>query len=252
MSHTPDLPWHVAVLIPARNEEVLLPRCLQSVLRAIAALPNNVTADVIVVADCCTDATEQLALDMLQRAGEAMRSSAGNVGATRALAAYTALARAPLPPEQCWLANTDADCEVPDGWLLHQFQLAQEGWAAVAGIVDVDCFAEHEPAVESRFRMSYELYPDGTHPHVHGANLGVRADAYLQAGGWGAQPTAEDHDLWHRLRQLSVPCCSDTRLEVLTSGRRVGRAPLGFAGALARHNTCGTATLDNLPEEALA
>jgi len=31
--------WEVAALIPARNEEVLLGRCLESVIRAIDALP---------------------------------------------------------------------------------------------------------------------------------------------------------------------------------------------------------------------
>ena len=232
-----DAPWHMAVLIPARNEELLLPRCLVSVLRCVSELPSNVSADVIVVADCCTDATESIASSLLHGIGMAVRTSVGNVGESRAQAGQLALARTSVPPDRCWLANTDADCELPEGWLLHQLQLAREGWQAVAGIVDVDCFVEHEAAVERRFRLSYELRPDGTHPHVHGANLGVRADAYLQAGGWGALHTAEDHDLWNRLRHLAVPYCSDSRLPVITSGRRVGRAPLGFAEALAKHNS---------------
>lgn len=252
MSHIPDPQWHVAVLIPARNEELLLPRCLDSVLRATQALPTSVTADVIVVADCCTDGTEPLALGTLRGTGEVLRSDGGNVGMARALAARAALARCSLPEERCWLANTDADCVVPKNWLLSQMQLASEGWAAVAGIVDVDDFAEHHPVVESRFRLTYELRPDGTHPHVHGANLGVRADAYLHAGGWGILPTAEDHDLWGRLRQFDLPCRSDVRLRVLTSGRRVGRAPLGFAGALAKHNEAAPDPAPTTAEEALA
>lgn len=247
------LPWHIAVLIPARNEEALLPRCLHSVLRAAAMLPGHVTTDVVVVADCCTDRTESISFDMLQGAGGAICSTAGNVGSARALAVDDALSRVPVPLERCWLANTDADCDVPETWLLQQLRFAQEGWAAVAGIVDVDCFIEHLPDVEAQFRMTYELRPDGTHPHVHGANLGVRADTYLQAGGWGPQPTAEDHDLWNRLQHLSVPCRSDVRLKVLTSGRRVGRAPLGFAGALAKHNLPAPhAAAATVPEEAIA
>ena len=55
------------------------------------------------------------------------------------------------------------------------------------------------------FRETYEIRPDGSHPHVHGANLGVRADAYLRAGGWADLRTAEDHDLWRRLLGSGEP-----------------------------------------------
>lgn len=228
--------WHVAVLIPARNEEALLPRCLQSVLLSARLLPPGVTTDIIVAADCCNDATERIASQLLRGNGIVLPVAAGNVGAARAEAARAALKRSGVPAAQCWLANTDADCEVPETWLLRQLGLAQQGCAAVAGIVDVDCFTEHLAIVEDRFRSSYLTYEDGTHPHVHGANLGVRVDVYLQAGGWAALETAEDHDLWGRLRAVSPLCLSDTGLQVVTSGRRVGRAPLGFAGALAKHN----------------
>lgn len=228
--------WHMAVLIPARDEEKLLPRCIASVLKAIRRLPADVTTDVIVVADTCVDATARLAQGLLGSRGLVLPVVAGNVGLARAVAARNALQRNPGSISSCWLANTDADCEVPDTWLLHQLQLAQSGFAAVAGIVDVDCFEEHLPVVESRFRLTYKIHGDGTHPHVHGANLGVRADAYLISGGWNPLETAEDHDLWARLRVAASPCLSDSSLQVLTSGRRVGRAPLGFAGALAKHN----------------
>ena len=236
---SPMLPgWHIAVLIPARNEEGLLPRCLASVLLAQTRLPLDVTSDVVVVADSCVDRTAALASEALGSRGAIVAVQAGNVGVARALAAREALERFTGNAARCWLANTDADCEVPEDWLLDQLQLAQQGYAAVAGIVDVDCFAEHLPVVEARFRRSYEIHPDGTHPHVHGANLGVRADAYLKAGGWSSLATAEDHDLWGRLRGVASPSLCDARLQVLTSGRRVGRAPLGFAGALAKHNEC--------------
>lgn len=227
---------HVAVLIPARDEQALLPRCLRSVLRACAALPPGVTGDIVLAADSCTDRTAAVARALLGGAGLVVQDRAGSVGAARALAAEKALARAAAPQPQCWLANTDADCIVPPDWLTLQLRFAARGWQAVAGIIDVDHFREHDPVVRERFRLTYPTHPDGTHPNVHGANLGVRADAYLQAGGWAALSTAEDHDLWRRLRALHLPRLSDVRLRVVTSGRRVGRAPEGFAGALAAHN----------------
>ena len=100
----------------------------------------------------------------------------------------------------------------------------------------MDTFLEHNPGLEALFRSSYVIGEDGAHPHVHGANIGVRADAYLGAGGWAALATAEDHDLWTRLDSQGHERLSDASLQVVTSGRRKGRAPMGFADALAAHN----------------
>jgi glycosyltransferase involved in cell wall biosynthesis len=244
--------WHIAVVIPACNEEELLPRCLRSIERARRQLPGSVTSDVIVVSDGSTDATETLARHMLQvaaaheanqdraRRGGVLSIGAMSVGVARGAGVQAALRRVQesreMSLDRVWIANTDGDCEVPESWLLEHLAAAQCGYAAVAGVVDVDSFEEHQPCVESRFRSSYRTHADHTHPHVHGANLGVRADAYVDVGGWGRLTTAEDHDLWRRLHAAGHRRLSDARLRVVTSGRIIGRAPLGFAGALAAHN----------------
>ncbi len=227
---------HIAILIPARNEEELLPRCLRSVQAARRRLPKDVTSDVVVVSDCSLDGTSRAAETILGVSGVVVEVDAGTVGMARALAAEVALGRYDGPKELCWLANTDADCEVPQDWLVSQLEIARRGYAAVAGVVDVDTFVEHKPGLEALFRASYRIGANGTHPHVHGANIGVRADAYLETGGWTGLATAEDHDLWHRLQLGGHARLSDASLLVVTSGRREGRAPLGFAGALAAHN----------------
>ncbi len=229
-------PWHISVLIPARNEETLLPRCLDSVIASLGALPRSFSSDIVVAVDRSTDATFEIATRMLQGLGAVVRTDAGCVGQTRKLAAKTALQRYAGPLHRCWLANTDADCSVPKEWLLSQSTLANAGFEVVAGIVDVDSFVEHQTHVPQRFRETYVLHADGTHPHVHGANFGIRADKYLHADGWGILATAEDHDLWNRLKKISARTISPSSLSVLTSGRKVGRAPSGFADALASHN----------------
>lgn len=229
-------PWHIAIVIPARDEEELLPRCLRSVQNARRMLPPDLTSDLIVVADQSTDGTFKIARELIQENGTVVETEVGCVGSARALGARRAMERYDGARNRCWLANTDADCQVPATWLLDQLAFANAGFAVVAGIIDVDSFAEHESFVSERFRLSYLIHADGTHPHVHGANLGVRADAYLQAGGWQDLSTAEDHDLWRRLQSGQHRRISDARLCVLTSGRRIGRAPFGFAGALAAHN----------------
>ena len=90
-----------------------------------------------------TDKTRQIAEDLIQRKGIVIETNAGCVGSSRALAAEIALGRYRGPRERCWLANTDADCEVPADWLVQQLSVAEVGYAAVAGIVDVDSFIEH-------------------------------------------------------------------------------------------------------------
>ena len=227
---------HVAVLIPARNEETLLPRCLASVQNARLQLPTWCTSDVVVIVDSSFDRTRDVAEELLGAAGAVVCTAVGVVGSARALAADVALRRFQGHPEECWLANTDADCEVPASWLADQLHSACRGVHAVAGTIDVHDFSEHLPHVRRRFRETYRTAADGTHSHVHGANLGVRADAYLRAGGWAALATAEDHDLWGRLHANGYSSVSDASLQVITSGRRIGRAPLGFADALSAHN----------------
>lgn len=229
-------PWHVGILIPARNEEKLLPRCLESVFASLSMLPPCVTTDVIVAVDRSTDLTFQIAKEMTRGRGLAILIESGVVGKARAVAAETAMQRYRGPWNRLWLANTDADCVVPDIWVIEQLLLANKSAEAVAGTVEVDSFEEHGPEVLERFRASYVIGSDGSHSHIHGANLGIRGDVYRNSGGWRELATAEDHDLWHRLRDLGVRRVSVDHTRVITSGRRTGRAPHGFAEALAAHN----------------
>jgi hypothetical protein len=166
------------------------------VLEACRRRPNGVTGDIVIVVDCSTDNSRRITEDLIRLEGVVIETNAGCVGSSRALAAKIVLGRYRGPRGRCWLANTDADCEVPDDWLIQQLTLPNVVYAAVAGIIDVDSFVEHEASVPHLFRLTYLIHTDGTHPHVHGANMGVRADAYLDSGGWRDLLTAEDHDLW--------------------------------------------------------
>src|ERR1700744_3033820 len=147
-------PWHVSVLIPARNEEKLLPRCLQSVFTSLSLLPNCVTTDVIVAVDRSTDMTYHIAKEMTRRRGLAISIESGGGGKARSVAAETAMRRYQGPWNRLWLANTDADCLVPDIWLIEQLFLADKNAEAVAGTVEVDSFEEHGPEVMERFHSS--------------------------------------------------------------------------------------------------
>src|ERR1700733_10960777 len=88
-----NTPWHVAIVIPARDEQELLPRCLRSVQDARRMLPSYVTSDLIVVADQSTDDTRDIAWEFVHGNGTVVESHAGCVGAARALGVHRALER---------------------------------------------------------------------------------------------------------------------------------------------------------------
>ena len=224
--------WHICMLIPAQNEEELLPRCLTSVPHARGHLPAGVICDVVVAVDASTDRTAFVAEAMLSGSGAVDRVDAGMVGSARAIAAASALDRCGRPLSLCWFAHTDADCIVPEDWLLKQLILAEEGVETIAGTVSVDSFRDHCAEVEERSHGRYLIQADGRHAHVHCANLGVGADVYRRAG----VATAEDHDLWNRLPLAGCFRVSTSKVHVITSGRGVGRAPHGCAEGLAAHN----------------
>jgi glycosyltransferase involved in cell wall biosynthesis len=216
------------VIVPAHNEEDLLPSCLAALGRAARAA-RGVPVYLVVVADACRDRTAQAA----RRGGAAVvTTAAGNVGAARAAGARAVLrCTGLLAPADVWLATTDADTLVPPSWLRRQLHYADRGWDAVVGTVQVTDWSGHRPAVRSLFHQRYAA-DSGPHPHVHGANLGFRASAYLSAGGFPAEPTAEDHALVTSLTAGGSRVLRTGAVTVVTSARRAARAPHGFSGYL--------------------
>ena len=217
----------VGVVVPARNEESLLPACLTALQRAASAV--GIPVRVLVVADSCADRTVCVA----QAAGATVLTiRAGNVGAARA-AGIAELLRLTAPADRSavWLATTDADSAVPPDWLCRQLGYAHQGWDVVLGTVRVTDWNEHPPHVPVAFEARYD-FGTGRHPHVHGANLGLRASAYLAVGGFRSLPTAEDHALVAAVTEAGYAVLQAGDLTVETSARRRARAPRGFSHLL--------------------
>jgi hypothetical protein len=169
----------VGVVVPAHDEETLLPACLAALRDAANAL--RLPVHVVVVADACTDQTAAVA----RAAGAGVIGiRARRVGAARA-AGMRELLRltSGADPAAVWLATTDADTLVPPDWLRRQLDYANAGWDVVLGTVTVTDWDGHPPHVPVAFAERY-AFGSGPHPHVHGANLGIRASAYLAAGGF--------------------------------------------------------------------
>jgi glycosyltransferase involved in cell wall biosynthesis len=214
------------IVVPAHDEETLLPSCLDALQQAVRSV--SIPVHVLVAADSCTDGT--VAAARAYGAG-VISIQAHSVGAARAAGMAEVLRLTAADPAAVWLATTDADTVVPPGWLRLQLARAGQGWDVVLGTVRVTDWSEHPPHVRAAFASRYES-ADGPHPHVHGANLGIRASAYLAAGGFTALRTAEDHALVAAAARAGCPVLQASDITVQTSARRQARAPLGFSHLL--------------------
>jgi hypothetical protein len=168
----------------------------------------------------------------------AVRSRHGRVGAARRLAVAAGLrrARAAGPPSEhrvdaTRVACTDADSVVPPGWLAHQLEQADRGADLVLGTVALPGSAD---TVAWRREYAAGVRADGTHGHVHGANLGIRASAYQAVGGFDGRAAAHEDLLLARAVRAHgrLVVVTTVAAPVLTSDRRTGRAPQGVAADL--------------------
>lgn len=221
----------MAVVIPARNEEAALGSCLRSVTLAqqrIQRYAPDVRSIVVLVLDRCTDGSAAVAADF--PSVEVVQSTAGQVGAARHLGVGHALRTLPGPTRTCWIAGTDADSQVPPSWLVDQLTVARRGAHLVLGCIEPDRNGLSDNGFEEWLSRNPPF--DG-HPYVHGANLGIRADMYLRAGGYPRVAEHEDVMLAAAVRRLGGAVVSTATNPVVTSSRIHGRTPGGFAGYLA-------------------
>lgn len=197
---------------------------VESVEAARAAVP--IPSCVVVVLDACTDGSAEIArgfsdVIVIERNHE-------NVGRSRHDAVVAGLSASSVTAERTWIAFTDADSVVPRYWLREHLNGAAESHAYVGAVVPR--LDELDAARRHAWEQSHP--PGATLGHVHGANLGVRADAYAQVGGFLPLFVGEDVDLVARLRAARYTVAESERHPVITSGRLSGRAPGGYASYL--------------------
>ena len=246
----------VGVVVPAHDEQDRIGRCLISLRRALAQVPDGITTAAAVVLDRCTDATpERVAdlvadwpqatvltlpgdrpaprsADLISIARHGLRGT--GIGAVRDLGLRAVLQQlSGRPTAGTWLLSTDADTTVPPDWVRAHLRHAADGVHAVAGLADLATTDHLATGALWRYRSIVEHGLHGaTHHHVYGANLGVRADAYLAVGGFPADGSGEDHGLWRRLAAACYTLVQPVGIRVRTSARLRGRADGGLAGLL--------------------
>lgn len=219
------------VVIPAHDEAQKLPGCVKAVVTAAAGAAVPVST--VVVLDACSDESSSLA-GQFGADVHFVEVDVRNVGAARA--AGFAYARrecgAVADPSRTWYATTDADSQVDADWLVRQMRADAD---MVLGVVRVTNWKQFSAASVRRYLADYRAKlrrHGGGHGHVHGANMGFRADVYWDTGGFASLTTGEDVDLVRRFEQEGRHIRRDVGLSVVTSARREGRAPRGFANHL--------------------
>lgn len=212
----------IAAIVPACNEERTIGACLRSLAAASRCPQLKGEATLLVVAlDTCTDATEHIA----RRTGASVVALKGrNVGMARSAGAQVALEAGAR-----WLAFTDADSMVAPNWFSAQLDQSAD---AVCGTVAVVDWGTYGARMRSHFEATY-TDADG-HRHIHGANLGVSAEAYRRVGGFRPLESSEDVALVQALQDSGASIAWSAAPRVLTSARRHFRAPGGFGATLQR------------------
>ena len=242
-----DAVRRVTVVVPARNEERLIGRCLRGLdgaRRRLGRRRPDVEVEVVVVLDAGTDRTadivthhgdvtlltvEAACVGAARQAGirHVLEGGHGDDGPAGSVDPVDLLGH--LDHGTHWVTNTGADSVVPSSWLLEQLAIAEAGHDVVVGLVEPDP-SELGADVLARWRGRHRLVEG--HDHVHGANLAFRLSTYVAAGGFEPLPVHEDVRLVERMRTGGARVVATARVRVRTSARTTGRAPQGFAGYL--------------------
>ena len=208
----------VVVVVPARDEEAGICATLRSVCASLDEARARGLVDEAVVevtAHRCLDTTEARARAVLRGRpeGRVVRDDRPtSVGQVRDEAARRGLAALPGPASRTWVLSTDADTHVGTAWVGEILrEAARTSALAVVGLAPLDAWHGGEEgagayadllAAKMRTEDRDALHQ---HDHVYGANLAVRADAYLDVGGFPHAVHGEDRALLDALRSRPGP-----------------------------------------------
>lgn len=238
----------VAICVPVRNEEALLP----TLLSALADQRDCDSGEIVACffLDGCTDDSAAIlraaALPMPIVIALGQAHAEPNAGRARRAAMALGLER--LRSDGV-LLSTDADSRPHDGWVAAARRALALADVAAGRIV------AHDPA-QARLERLYDrlhrhrrvldpvAWDSGTgHHHAGGANLAIRADVYHALGGFQPLPAGEDAALLDDAARAGFRVRHDVAMVVDTSARRIGRVDGGLASWLRQLDRAGPGTV---------
>ena len=241
-----------AVAIPARDEEVLLPRLLDSLAMQDRGWDDG---QVFLVANNCSDGTADIARKFAERLPitviEATYPTAdAHVGTARKRALDAACDWLEGRPGNGALLTTDADATVAPNWILANLH-ALDGCDIAGGRLVAD--DEDDPSPLQVLIDAYwvgvreidaaldpqEHDPPPRHGDHTGASLAFRANLYRRLGGLTPLPTREDVDFVDRALRAGARLAHPIDVSVRVSTRIAGRAAGGMAAEMVRRQSLG-------------
>jgi glucosyl-3-phosphoglycerate synthase len=228
------------VVVPARDEELWIGRCLDALAGQVEVAPEDF--EVVVVLDSCEDGTAAEVEAARRRIGPVIHVVDGpgqGAGPARATGMDVGCARLEsLGRAGGLLASTDADSRVAPDWIARQLEAIEGGAEAIGGEIRLDpdeaaalpdgVLARREADLAVRTAEAAARGP-AEHAHFSGASLGVTPRAYRRAGGMAWMAALEDQELEDRLAAAGIAIHRLRPVSVVTAARTDGRAERGLA-----------------------
>ena len=256
------------VAIPARNEAERIGVCLTA-LNAQSQRPDAV----VLLLNNCTDRTEHVARSLMPSLSYRLDVVCRELPPPSANAGHARRLVMQLAAEQAGsdgvLLTTDADAIVPPDWMERNLRALRLGADIVCGRAVIDpveaaiipAHLHEDDARECRLialldRLAWSLDPEPHDPplrHVEasGASLAVKVRAFRRVGGIPDIRSGEDRAFVRALWMMDAKVRHDPAVQVVVSGRVVGRAEGGMADAIRRRMLMQDEFTDDQVEPAL-
>ena len=241
----------IVVAIPVRDEAERIGACLWA-LNEQTRRPDAV----VLLLNNCTDGSAMIARRMRQRLGFRLLSLELTLPGPRANAGHARRMAMELAARRCGhdgvLMSTDADAIAPRDWIARNQAAIAQGADAVCGraVMDTADLAALPSGLRNDLnreatyitlldRLACALDPEPhdpwpRHTEASGASLAVRANAFARAGGIPALPSGEDRAFVRALWEDDARIRHAPDVQVIVSGRQMGRAAGGMADTLHR------------------
>lgn len=262
ISDPPSDKLQACVIVPARNEEELLPSALRALAeqKTLSGAPlSHELYEVVLLLNNTTDRSRQVAesfrrLYLTLRLHVAERNfskSKAHVGHARRLLMDEACRRLQtVSAANAAILSTDADSQVAPNWIARNQEELDAGADAVGGRVLIPACEKDllDPATRDLYRYDH-LYrrlvcwiedrfdseacdPWPRHHQHFGASLAVRPQIYTAVGRLPPRRCLEDLAFYNALVRRDVRLRHSNKVTVFTSGRLVGRTRAGLSTQL--------------------